>query len=181
MLEAEIAFLPETAEEGLNQVMTVAEAVMRRCIEQALEVTEEEIRYFDEGTMGLRDSLKRIIGDEKAFPRLEYSDAVVALQEHEAKHPDSFQYKPTWGVSLQTEHEKWIAEELIQGPVFVINYPASLKPFYMLPSSAAIVINSHDVKCQDRITAACFDLLIPRLGELAGGSLREHRLDQLQS
>jgi asparaginyl-tRNA synthetase len=180
MLEAEIAFLPESTAEGLEKVMNVAEGVTRRCISNALEVTEEEIRYFDETTLGLRDSLAEIVGVERAFPRLEYTDAIVELQRHEMAHPDMFRYKPIWGGSLQTEHEKWIAEELIGGPVFVMNYPAAIKPFYMLPSAPASTTICTG-QSQDRTTAACFDLLIPRLGELAGGSLREHRLDELVS
>ena len=73
-----------------------------------------------------------------------------------------------WGRTLQSEHERWLSEVLIKGPVFVTDYPSTLKPFYM---------RSND----DGRTVACFDLLVPHIGELAGGSLREERLDPLRS
>lgn len=164
MLEAEISFLPPSEAEGLERVMSVAEGVLRRVVSNALEQNEEDLEYFDKRTPGLVDQLRAII-DSPPFPRLSYAEAITALQS--APSSTSFVYKPTHGASIQTEHEKWLAEEYIKGPVFITDYPSSQKPFYMLPNRT------------DDATSACFDLLIPRLGELAGGSLREHREKEL--
>jgi len=79
-----------------------------------------------------------------------------------------FVYKPDWGRPLQSEHERWLAETLVRGPVFVTDYPASLKPFYMRMNP-------------DEKTVACFDLLVPHVGELIGGSVREERYDVLET
>lgn len=167
MLEAEVAFLPPDKAEGLESIMGIAEGVLRRVVSNALEQNEEDLGYFDKRTPGLIAQLRAVV-DSAPFPRLSYAEAIVALQS--APSTTSFVYKPIYGASLQTEHEKWLAEDFIKGPVFIIDYPSSQKPFYMLPNSTPS--DSHP-------TSACFDLLIPRLGELAGGSLREHREREL--
>ena len=102
-----------------------------------------------------------------SFPRLTYAAAIDILAAHASAHPTAFAFPPTHGQAIQTEHEKWLADEYVQGPLFVTNYPAGQKPWYMLRDS-------------DGATAACFDLLVPRLGELIGGSLREHREKDLR-
>lgn len=102
----------------------------------------------------------------KPWTRMSYSDAICELVKH---HTESgqFKYKPQWGHGLQSEHERWISEQLVGGPVFVTDYPAAIKPFYMRLND-------------DGQTVACFDLLVPFVGELVGGSLREERLEILK-
>ena len=94
------------------------------------------------------------------------------LAAHHAAHPGAFAYAPTWGAALQSEHERWLADVHARGPVFVTDYPAALKPFYMR-------LNAPDA--HGRETVACFDLLVPGLGELVGGSLREERVGLLEA
>ncbi|GBE85334.1 hypothetical protein BKA93DRAFT_735456 [Sparassis latifolia] len=98
--------------------------------------------------------------------RISYSDAVTELEAHQ-RATRAFAFDPGWGKPLQSEHERWLAETLVRGPVFVTDYPAILKPFYMRMND-------------DGKTVACFDLLIPHMGELAGGSLREERHEVLK-
>lgn len=166
MLEAEVSFLPAGEREGLEEVMRVAEGVIRRVVANALSVNATDLDHFNERTPGLRDDLVALV-ESKPFPRMTYVDAIAALVDWDMRNNDAFVFKPAMGASLQTEHEKLLAEELWKGPVFITDYPTSQKPFYMLPNPTPAT------------TSACFDLLIPRLGELAGGSLREHREAEL--
>ncbi|KIY69872.1 asparaginyl-tRNA synthetase [Cylindrobasidium torrendii FP15055 ss-10] len=102
--------------------------------------------------------------DAAPWRRMTYSDAV----EHLIASGVQFEHTPTWGSGLQSEHEKWLAEQFVAGPVFVTDYPKSLKPFYMMEND-------------DGKTVACFDLLVPHVGELVGGSVREARPDVLKA
>ncbi|THH08290.1 hypothetical protein EW146_g9043 [Bondarzewia mesenterica] len=116
------------------------------------------------------DASKRAMLDaalNETWTRMSYSDAVRELQRHDTTAPGEFKFKPEWGKGLQSEHERWLSEKLVGGPVFVVDYPAEIKPFYMRLN-------------EDGRTAACFDLLVPHVGELVGGSLREERLDMLE-
>lgn len=97
------------------------------------------------------------------WPRITYTKAISLLESADA----TFEFTPAWGKPLQSEHERWLAEDHFNGPVFVTDYPANMKPFYMRLND-------------DGQTAACFDLLIPSVGELVGGSLREERLSVLE-
>jgi asparaginyl-tRNA synthetase len=105
----------------------------------------------------------------KPWARLSYTDAISILQT--ATPPTTFEYSPRWGLPLQSEHERYLAEHHINGPVFITDYPTSLKPFYM---------RENPLDEQGRSTVACFDLLVPGVGELVGGSVREERFDVLQ-
>lgn len=125
------------------------------------------------GAMGASEQLVRAA--ERPFTRLMYTDAVSLLGRH--AETERFGIRPEWGVGLSTEHEKFLARHF-DGPVFVTHYPASLKPFYMLPSDATAA-SEHPSTRTPEPTVACFDLLVPGLGELIGGSLREHRLDHM--
>lgn len=173
MLEAEVGFLPSDERVGLEQVMKVAEGVVISVVRDLWENNKEDLDYFFDQTPGLEDQIKSLL-DSPPFPRITYSEAVLLLEAHVAIYPNAFVYKPSWGASLQTEHEKWLAEEHFKGPVFVTDYPSSQKPWYMLPNPSSSTLPS-----TPESTSACFDLLVPRLGELAGGSLREHRLEEL--
>lgn len=123
----------------------------------------------------------------RPFKRITYTDAVTLLSSaHEEEQ--SFVHTPTWGEGLSTEHEKWLASHFA-GPVFVTHYPRNLKPFYMLPSDADPSYDppthptppkpKESETATDTDTVACFDLLFPGIGEMAGGSLREYRAEQL--
>lgn len=163
MLEAELSFLPASTPDGLEVVMSVAEDLVRR-VAQAV-AASPDAAYFYSQTLGLETQVGAVAAP---FPRLSYASAIAVLAAHEAEHPGAFVFKPTLGLSIQTEHEKWLADEHVGGPLFVTDYPAALKPWYMLRS-------------EDGSTVACFDLLVPRLGELIGGSLREHREKELRA
>ena len=107
--------------------------------------------------------------------RIPYGDAIQLLQAAVMDGRAEFKYPPSWDLGLQFEHEKFLTAEVGQGsPLFVTDYPHLTKPFYMLPSS------TRDTTAIDhRPTVACFDLLFPQIGEVVGGSLREHRLEPL--
>ena len=112
---------------------------------------------------------------QSSWPRVTYHDAVQQLRNAVESEEASFQYEPSWSSGLQLEHERYIAAAIGQGsPVFVTDYPQHLKPFYMLPSLSGF----GDDRIKDH-TAACFDLLLPEVCEVVGGSLREHRLQNL--
>lgn len=125
-------------------------------------------------TVKNRPDLKDIAS--KAFTRITYTDAVDLINQHTGS--DEVNAPAKWGVGLSSEHEKFLAKHF-NGPVFVTHYPASLKPFYMLPSDATPDFVKD--RSSTEPTVACFDLLVPGLGELIGGSLREHRLEHLQT
>ncbi|KAL5340059.1 hypothetical protein BJX70DRAFT_130733 [Aspergillus crustosus] len=110
--------------------------------------------------------------DGPKWLRITYTDAITALQEAVSQGKATLKYAPTWAGGLQLEHERYIVENLNDGkPVFVTDYPKTVKPFYMAPSQSAT--------STDKETVACFDLLLPEVSEVAGGSLREHRLPEL--
>ena len=112
-----------------------------------------------------------------SWPRITYSEAMQLLQDSVRLESSKFLYEPDWTMGLQLEHERYIAAKVGQGkPVFVTDYPLAIKPFYMLPSVAS---QSQDVGAPK--TAACFDLLLPDVSEIVGGSLREHRLQNLNT
>lgn len=108
--------------------------------------------------------------DGPKWERITYTQAIEQLQEAVAKDGASFEHPPAWDGGLQTEHEKYIVDVICKGrPVFVTDYPKAVKPFYMSPSE----------NIAPGETVACFDLLLPEVSEVAGGSLREHRLPDL--
>ncbi|MCJ1475086.1 asparaginyl-tRNA synthetase [Lambiella insularis] len=116
------------------------------------------------------DGLKR-----KFWPRITYTEAMKLLQTAVSDGEATFRHTPSWQSGLQLEHEKFITAEIGQGcPVFVTNYPKAVKPFYMLPSNIETAPTG-----DEQPTVACFDLLLPEVCEVVGGSLREHRLEPL--
>lgn len=109
--------------------------------------------------------------DGPKWHRVSYANAVEMLKRAVSEDGASFEHPPTWDGGLQLEHEKYIVEVLFQGtPVFVTDYPKAIKPFYMAPSASTEPAGE---------TVACFDLLFPEVAEVAGGSLREHRLPNI--
>lgn len=166
MLEAEISFT-----EDMDDVMGLAEKAAQSIARNLDPGVSRVGKELLQGTMGEEEIRRRVDGMLQAFHRITYTDAIKLLQA--ATH--QFQHSPTWGLGLQAEHERYIAAEVggkagVNVPVFVTHYPRAIKPFYMLPTA-----NTDP----DRETVDCFDLLVPDACELAGGSMREHRLAPL--
>ncbi|ORZ34409.1 hypothetical protein BCR44DRAFT_41647 [Catenaria anguillulae PL171] len=172
MLEAEMAFI-----ESLDPLIDVTGKLVQACaraVSDADVVQVAEILAMQAGERG-EDKRARVRAAEARVARLAegmvervtYSDAVRYLQGH--KRAKKFVYPVVWGNDLQAEHEAVLADD-VGGPVCVTDYPAQLKPFYMLPNQPS---GEHGQ------TAACFDMLVPGVGELVGGSLREHDPEKL--
>ncbi|KAK3824665.1 MAG: asparaginyl-tRNA synthetase [Benniella sp.] len=169
MLEAEVAFVDK-----LEHLLDFSEACLKETTRYLLENCQEDIEFLNTWIdKSLKNRLVQLV--EEPFKRMTYTEAVEILRQSGEK----FEFEPKWGHGLQSEHEKWLAGSYCKGPVFVTDYPAGLKPFYMRknepPSSSTPATPS-----EDRTTVACVDLLVPGIGELMGGSLREERLDVLQ-
>lgn len=157
MVEPEMAFC------DLEGNIRVAEALLRYAATALLKENEADLALFDRHIeKGLVDKLSQLTA--QAFKRLTYTEAISALE----RSGRDFTCPVHWGMDLQAEHERYLAEELMQGPLFLTNYPAALKPFYMRLDEG------------DK-TVAAMDLLVPGIGELIGGSQREERLDLLQA
>ncbi len=157
MVEPEIAFA------DLFDDMTLAEEMLRYVINFALNNYADELSFLDEFVnKGLIERLKGLT--DREYVRISYTDAVEKLREYN----DEFEYKIEWGADLQTEHERYLTERIFDGPVFVYDYPAEIKSFYMRQND-------------DGRTVAAMDLLVPGVGELIGGSQREEREERLSS
>ncbi|KAI5477561.1 asparaginyl-trna synthetase [Pseudohyphozyma bogoriensis] len=174
MLEAEVAFLPESTTEGMKEVMDVAEDLIKS-IARAFHASPDSAIFYRDNPVLEAQNAALATADASPFIRITYDEAIDLLSTHADSHPDAFSFKPEWGASLKTEHERWLADSKFQAPVFVTDYPSDQKPWYMLPNESSSPTS--DV----RQTVACFDLLVPRVGELIGGSLREHRRKELVS
>ncbi|KAF7356591.1 Asparaginyl-tRNA synthetase [Mycena venus] len=114
-------------------------------------------------------ALVSAVTTDAPWPKMSYTDAIREL----LKSGQKWTFPVRWGSPLQTEHEKWLAENLVGGPLFVTDYPAGIKPFYMRANPPA--------DGEEEVTVGCFDLLVPHAGELVGGSVREERLDVLRA
>ncbi len=157
MVEPEICFA------DLKDDMDLAENMIKYIISYVLEECPEEMEFFNKFIDNtLLDRLNNVISSD--FGRISYTDAVKELE----KVNDNFEYKVSWGTDLQTEHERYICEKLFGKPVFVTDYPAEIKAFYMKQNS-------------DGKTVAATDLLAPGIGEIIGGSQREENFDKLMS
>ena len=159
MIEPEIAFA------DLKDDMDLIEEMVKYIINYVLENCPAEMEFFNSFVdKGLLDRLHNVVSNE--FERLEYTRAIELLEEAQAKGR-KFEYKVTgWGMDLQSEHERYITEEVFKKPVFLINYPSAIKAFYMREN-------------EDGKTVAACDLLVPGIGEIVGGSQREERYDVL--
>ena len=156
MLEPEIAFA------DLAQDMALAEDLMKYLIQAALERLPEEMAFFNQYVdKGLLERLEHILHSD--FACVTYTEAIAILEKADA----AFTYPVSWGIDLQTEHERYLTEQYFKKPVFVTDYPKEIKAFYMR-------IND------DGETVAAMDLLVPGIGEIIGGSQREERLDVLE-
>ena len=155
MIEPEIAFA------DLQDDMILAENMLKYIINYVLENAPKEMEFFNNFVdKGLIDRLKHVANSE--FARVTYTEAIDILE----KNNDKFEYKVSWGCDLQTEHERYLTEEVFKKPVFVTDYPKEIKSFYMKLND-------------DGKTVAAMDCLVPGIGEIIGGSQREDDYDKL--
>lgn len=162
---------PEMAFATLSDDMDNAEAYVKYTIGAALERCAKDIQFFDKFvSKGLLEKLTNVI--DQPFARISYTDAIKVLEEANAPNKRGkkrFEYDVSWGVDLQSEHERYLSEQHFKRPVFVYNYPSRIKAFYM-----------RDFDGDGGKTVEAMDLLVPGIGELIGGSAREERLDVLE-
>lgn len=155
MIEPEIAFA------DLQDNMDLAESMMKYIINYVMENAPEEMKFFNQFVdKGLIDRLKHVA--ESDFGHVTYTEAIEILK----KNNDKFDYKVEWGTDLQTEHERYLTEQVFKKPVFVTDYPKEIKAFYMKLND-------------DNKTVAAMDLLVPGIGEIIGGSQREDDYEKL--
>ena len=156
MIEPEIAF------SDLEDDMRLAEAMTKSVVGYLLENCTQELEFFNKFVDNtVLERLHNIV--ENDFARVSYTEAIKLLEESGKE----FDYKPYWGCDMQTEHERYLCEEIFKKPVFVTDYPREIKAFYMRLND-------------DGKTVAAADMLVPGVGELIGGSQREERLDKLE-
>ena len=157
MIEPEIAFA------DIHDDMDLAEDMLKYIINYVLENAPEEMAFFNQFIdKGLIERLQHVATSD--FGRVTYTEAVKILEQHN----DEFVYKVKWGVELQTEHERYLTEQVFKRPIFVIDYPKDIKAFYMKQN-------------EDGKTVAAMDCLVPGIGEIIGGSEREADYDKLMN
>ena len=158
MIEPEVAFL------DLEGNMALGEAFIKYLITYVLKHCEDEFAFLHAREWvkepGLMDVLRGVA--ESKFQKIDYTDAIAVLE----KSGKEFEFPVKWGIDLQSEHERFLTDEYVKGPVFVVNYPKAIKAFYMKVND-------------DNNTVRAMDMLVPRLGEIIGGSQREERHDVL--
>ena len=155
MIEPEVAFA------DLNDNMQLAEDMLKYIISYVLEKAPEEMQFFNSFIdKGLLDRLHNVL--ESDFGHVTYTEAIEILE----KNNDNFDFKVFWGCDLQTEHERYLTEQVFKRPVFVTDYPKEIKAFYMKLN-------------EDGKTVAAMDCLVPGIGEIIGGSQREDDYDKL--
>lgn len=158
MIEPEIAFA------DLEDDMDLIEDMIKYCINYCLENAPEEMKFFEK--MIDKDCIRRITKVlNSEFKRMTYTEAIELLKQADVKFEND---RIEWGMDLQSEHERYLCEQVVNGPVFLIDYPKEIKAFYMRLND------------DDKTVAAC-DLLVPGVGELVGGSQREERYDVLKA
>jgi asparaginyl-tRNA synthetase len=156
MIEPEMAFC------DLEGNMRIATEFVTYLLADVLEACADDMAFFDERIeKGIRADLERVAAS--SFEHMSYSDAIAVLER--SNHP--FEYPVSWGMDLQTEHERYLTDTHVKGPVIVTDYPRDIKAFYMRQN-------------EDGTTVRAMDVLVPRLGEIIGGSQREERLDLLE-
>ena len=152
---------PEMAFADLSDDMMVAESMLKYVIQYVLEHAPEEMAFFNSFVdKGLLERLNHVVSSD--FGHVTYTEAIDILKKHNHK----FEYKVSWGCDLQTEHERYLTEEVFKRPVFVTDYPKEIKAFYMKMN-------------EDNKTVAAMDCLVPGIGEIIGGSQREDDYDKL--
>ena len=157
MVEPEIAFA------DLSDEMDLSRDMIKYVIKYVLETCPDDMKFFNDFIdKGLIERLTALL--EADFVRLPYTEAIKILE----KNKENFEYPVFWGCDLQTEHERFLTEQIYKAPVFVTDYPKEIKAFYMRLND-------------DGKTVAAADLLVPGVGELVGGSQREERYDVLRA
>lgn len=155
MIEPEIAFA------DLNDDASLAERLLKHIISYVLQNYPEEMTFFNQWVdKGCLERLQKVL--DNGFERMDYTDAIKLLEASDKK----FEFPVKWGLDLQSEHERYLCEEIVKRPVVLMNYPKEIKAFYMRLN-------------EDDKTVAAMDVLVPGIGELIGGSQREERLDFL--
>ncbi|MBW4516749.1 MAG: asparagine--tRNA ligase [Timaviella obliquedivisa GSE-PSE-MK23-08B] len=156
MVEPEMAFC------ALEGNMELAEAFLKYVFKHVMETCPEDMEFFNQRIDdSVLQTAENIISSE--FGRITYTEAIALLE----KSDRTFEYPVSWGLDLQSEHERYLAEELFKKPVIVTDYPADIKAFYMRLND-------------DQRTVSAMDILAPKIGEIVGGSQREERLDMLE-
>lgn len=154
---------PEMAFADIKDNMDCAEAYLKYVLKYVLDNCSEDMQFFDKYVSeGLIERLQHIVNTP--FERITYTDAIQILEKADKK----FEFPVKWGLDLQSEHERYLAEEFFAKPVIVINYPKEIKAFYMRGN-------------EDNKTVAAMDVLVPKVGEIIGGSQREERLDRIEA
>jgi asparaginyl-tRNA synthetase len=159
MVEPEVAFIE------LPENMDLAEGFLKRIFKDALEQCAEDMEFFNsfiDEEKSLLERLQKIVDSE--FTRLPYTEAIEILK----SCGEEFEYPVQWGTDLQSEHERYLTEQHFKNPVILYDYPRSIKPFYMYCND-------------DEKTVRAMDVLVPGVGEIIGGSQREHRLEVLEA
>ena len=152
---------PEVCFAEIDDIIEIAEEFIKFIIKEVMTNCPDELQFFNQWVeKGLIDKLNNVIAND--FGRLTYTEAVEILK----NCGKEFKYPVEWGVGLQTEHEKYLADEYLGKPVFIVDYPADIKSFYMKQNA-------------DGKTVAATDLLVPGLGEIIGGSEREWEMDKI--
>ncbi|KAL3920134.1 MAG: hypothetical protein SGILL_003415 [Bacillariaceae sp.] len=162
MIEPEICFA------DLSDDINLAEDYLKYCVKFALERCAEDLEFFENsphGEIGLRDRLKNVL--DSPFVRLTYTEAIDVLQKAVIEDGVKFEEEPVWGIDLPSEHERYLCEQVYKKPVVLTDYPKDIKAFYMKLND-------------DEKTVAAADILVPKIGEIIGGSQREHRMDVLK-
>jgi len=159
MIEPELAFAT------IQDDMDCAEDYLKFCLKWVLENNYDDVQFFDQRVeKGLIARLKQVI--ETPFKRLPYTEGIEILEKHLKEKKVKFENKVYWGCDLASEHEKYLAEKVFGGPIIVYNYPKDIKAFYMKMN-------------EDNKTVQAMDVLVPRIGEVIGGSAREDNLELL--
>jgi len=154
---------PEMAFADLNDAAELAEGYLKFLFNAVLNESIEDMKFFDARIeKGIIDKINTLLQSE--FQRITYTEAIQILQ----KSGENFEYTPEWGIDLQSEHERFLTETHFSSPVVVVDYPKSIKPFYMRVNN-------------DGKTVAAMDVLLPNVGEIIGGSQREERLSILEA
>jgi asparaginyl-tRNA synthetase len=161
MIEPEITFAT------LDDDMDCAEDYLKYCLKYVMENNADDLEFFDlRVEKGLRQRLTNVI--ETPFKRLPYTEAITILEDHIKNKKVKFENKVFWGCDLASEHEKYLTDKVYGGPTIVYNYPKDIKAFYMKANS-------------DGKTCQAMDVLVPRIGEVVGGSAREDNLEVMDA
>jgi len=156
---------PEAAFADLEDDMALAEDFLKFVFNAALKECADELKFFDSHVeKGIIENLQRVV--DAQFTHITYTDAVKELEKAASSNKGLFEFEPHWGCDLQSEHEKFLTEKTARGPVIVTDYPKEIKAFYMKLND-------------DEKTVRAMDVLVPRLGEIIGGSQREDNLEKL--